>query len=276
MNAFRASTSCSNGSGNGSGARAVTLRRSLGGRSGGVAMGRVTHHHKVAMMIKPSASASSSRATSPDHDAGVLRRDFMQKGALSLGVSIAMATVKQGPALAVGSSEEPTKMLCDARCLAGLESAQMVTTPSGLQYKDIKVGRGVEPPKGFQVVCQYVALIEENGKTRIFESTMERKEPANIRVGAGQVIPGLDEGLSTMKVGGVRRLYVPGNLSFPKGLAAAPGRARVPPASPIIMDVFLLDVPGFDLPDEEEEVVPAPAPAEEAAPAPEAAAEVVA
>ena len=58
----------------------------------------------------------------------------------------------------------------------------------------------------------------------------------------------------------------------------APGSgARVPPASPIIMDVFLLDVPGFDLPDEEEEVVPAPAPAEEAAPAPEAAAaEVVA
>ena len=43
-------------------------------------------------------------------------------------------------------------------------------------------------------------------------------------VGAGQVIPGLDEGLLTMRVGGIRRLYIPGPLSFPKGLKAAAGR----------------------------------------------------
>lgn len=44
------------------------------------------------------------------------------------------------------------------------------------------------------------------------------------RVGAEALIKGLDEGLSTMRTGGVRRLYVPGNLAFPKPLAAAPGR----------------------------------------------------
>lgn len=39
-----------------------------------------------------------------------------------------------------------------------------------------------------------------------------------------QIVKGLDEGLKDMKVGGLRRLYIPGNLSFPKGVASAPGR----------------------------------------------------
>jgi peptidylprolyl isomerase len=53
-----------------------------------------------------------------------------------------------------------------------------------------------------------------------------------------------------MKVGGVRRVFVPGPLAFPKGLSAAAGRARVPPASPVVFDVQLLYIPGFDADDE--------------------------
>lgn len=64
------------------------------------------------------------------------------------------------------------------------------------------------------------------------------------RVGAGIVIPGLDEGLLTMRPGGIRRLFIPGNLAFPNGLKAAAGRARVPPASPVVFDVQLLYIPG--------------------------------
>lgn len=66
----------------------------------------------------------------------------------------------------------------------------------------------------------------------------------------GSVIPGLDEGLKTMKTGGVRRLFIPGDLAFPKGLPAAAGRPRVPPGSPVIFDVQLLYIPGFDDEDE--------------------------
>lgn len=45
-----------------------------------------------------------------------------------------------------------------------------------------------------------------------------------LSVGAGQVIPGLDEGLASMRSGGLRRLYIPGSLAFNKTLKAAPGR----------------------------------------------------
>lgn len=102
---------------------------------------------------------------------------------------------------------------------------------------------------------------------KVFDSSLDRGFPYDIRVGAGQVgkmpaqhcmgftgmhfrliawkrsdavgswnkivdeassdmqiVAGLDEGIATMKVGGLRRLYIPGSLSFPKGLPSGPGR----------------------------------------------------
>jgi hypothetical protein len=47
-----------------------------------------------------------------------------------------------------------------------------------------------------------------------------------------------------MRVGGVRRVYVPGPLSFPKPLKAAAGRPTVPANSPVVFDVQLLYIPG--------------------------------
>lgn len=51
---------------------------------------------------------------------------------------------------------------------------------------------------------------------------------------------------SASSIAGIRRLYIPGNLSFPNGLPSGPGRPRVPPNSPLIWDVQLLLVPGLD------------------------------
>lgn len=138
------------------------------------------------------------------------------------------------------------KLLCDESCVSKLESVEMVTTPSGLQYKDITPGKGPKPIVGYQVVANYVA---QTPKGLIFENSLE-KTPFDIRVGAGQVIPGLDEGLLDMKVGGVRRLYIPGELAFPKPLKAAPGRPTIPANSPVVFDVQLLYIPGLELDDE--------------------------
>lgn len=133
-------------------------------------------------------------------------------------------------------------MLCDASCVSKLESVPAVTTPSGLVYKDIIVGTGPQPIVGYQVVVNYIAM---NDKGREFENSLG-KAPFDVRVGAGQVIPGLDEGMLSMKVGGVRRLYIPGELAFPKPLKAAAGRPSVPANTPVVFDVQLLYIPGLE------------------------------
>ncbi|KAG8087803.1 hypothetical protein GUJ93_ZPchr0010g10799 [Zizania palustris] len=160
-------------------------------------------------------------------------------GASTLGLGLAALD----NALAAGLPPEEKPKLCDAACENELENVPMVTTESGLQYKDIKVGEGPSPPVGFQVAANYVAMVP-NGQ--IFDSSLEKGRPYIFRVGSGQVVKGLDEGILSMKVGGLRRLYIPGPLAFPKGLTSAPGRPRVPPSSPIVFDVNLLYIPGLD------------------------------
>uniref|UniRef100_A0A0E0ENH8 peptidylprolyl isomerase n=1 Tax=Oryza meridionalis TaxID=40149 RepID=A0A0E0ENH8_9ORYZ len=151
---------------------------------------------------------------------------------VAVGVSSALALglAAFDDALAAGLPPEEKPKLCDAACEKDLENVPMVTTESGLQYKDIKVGEGPSPPIGFQVAANYVAMVP-NGQ--IFDSSLEKGQPYIFRVGSGQV-------------GGLRRLYIPGPLAFPKGLTSAPGRPRVAPSSPVMFDVNLLYIPGLD------------------------------
>jgi peptidylprolyl isomerase len=150
-------------------------------------------------------------------------------------------------AAAVSMPFEKVKVLCDEECVASLENIEIVTTESGLQYKDIRIGKGDYPPIGYQVLVNYVAQLP-NG--RVFDSSIDKGSTYTVRVGAGLVVAGLDEGLQTMKAGGFRRIYVPGNLAFDKNLKAAAGRPSVPANSPIIFDVELLYIPGMETEDE--------------------------
>ncbi|KAI4380236.1 hypothetical protein MLD38_006451 [Melastoma candidum] len=144
---------------------------------------------------------------------------------------------------AAGLPPEEKPKLCDSACEKELENVPMVTTESGLQYKDIVIGEGPSPPIGFQVAANYVAMVPSG---QVFDSSLEKGQIYIFRVGAGQVIKGLDEGILSMKVGGKRRLYIPGSLAFPKGLTSAPGRPRVAPSSPVVFDVSLEYIPGLD------------------------------
>ncbi|KAL3141943.1 hypothetical protein ABBQ32_004593 [Trebouxia sp. C0010 RCD-2024] len=162
------------------------------------------------------------------------------------GLAAALVMSLESAAFATSLPEEAvdeSKLLCASECASNIDQIKTVNLPSGLQYKDIKEGTGPVPPVGFQVVANYVAMVP-NGK--IFDNSLEKGRPYDVRVGAGQVIPGLDEGMKSMKVGGIRRLYIPGNLAFPKGLSSGPGRPRVPPKSPVVFDVQLVLIPGLD------------------------------
>lgn len=110
-----------------------------------------------------------------------------------------------------------------------------VTTASGLKYVDVVVGKGASPSTGKIVKVHYTGTLE-NGKK--FDSSVDRKEPFSFTIGVGQVIPGWDEGVMSMKVGGKRKLIIPAKLGY--GAQGAGG--VIPPNATLLFDVELLDV----------------------------------
>jgi peptidylprolyl isomerase len=80
-----------------------------------------------------------------------------------------------------------------------------VTTPSGLQITDTKVGTGATPRPGQICVMHYTGWLYENGaKGKKFDSSVDRGRPFEFPIGQQRVIAGWDEGVATMKVGGKR------------------------------------------------------------------------
>src|SRR5262245_3779466 len=114
-----------------------------------------------------------------------------------------------------------------------------MTTASGLQISDTKVGSGVQPKAGQVCVMHYTGWLYENGaKGAKFDSSLDRGEPFEFQIGMGQVIKGWDEGVATMKVGGKRTLIIPPQLGY--GARGAGG--VIPPNATLIFDVELLGV----------------------------------
>lgn len=110
-----------------------------------------------------------------------------------------------------------------------------VTTPSGLKYIDIQEGDGATPKAGQRVFVHYTGTLEDGTK---FDSSRDRNRPFDFKLGAGQVIKGWDEGISTMKVGGRRQLIIPPELGY--GARGAGG--VIPPNATLVFDVELLRI----------------------------------
>jgi peptidylprolyl isomerase len=114
--------------------------------------------------------------------------------------------------------------------------APVQKTDSGLQYMDLTVGTGPTPRSGQTVSVHYTGWLR-NG-TR-FDSSIDRGQPLRFELGTGRVIPGWEEGVSTMRVGGKRRLIIPPDLAY-----GSQGNGPIPPNSVIIFDVQLVNVEG--------------------------------
>ncbi|MDE2243016.1 MAG: FKBP-type peptidyl-prolyl cis-trans isomerase [Bradyrhizobium sp.] len=114
-----------------------------------------------------------------------------------------------------------------------------ITTASGLQIIDTKVGTGDSPQPGQICVMHYTGWLYENGqKGDRFDSSSDRNQPFRFPIGKRRVIAGWDEGVATMKVGGKRTLIIPPELGY--GLRGA--GAMIPPNATLIFDVELLAV----------------------------------
>ena len=110
------------------------------------------------------------------------------------------------------------------------------STADGLEYWDINLGTGAVATSGHKVTVHYTGWLASNDKK--FDSSVDRGEPFQFSLGAGEVIKGWDEGVAGMKVGGKRQLRIPPALGY--GMEGAGG--AIPPNATLIFDVELLKV----------------------------------
>ena len=106
---------------------------------------------------------------------------------------------------------------------------------SELIIEDIAVGEGAEATSGQRVAVHYTGTFEDGRK---FDSSHDRNDPFSFPLGAGRVIKGWDMGVEGMKVGGKRKLVIPGHLGYGERGA---GKA-IPPNATLVFEVELLGV----------------------------------
>jgi peptidylprolyl isomerase len=120
-----------------------------------------------------------------------------------------------------------------------LSKEPTVTPPSGpaptkLVTKDLIVGTGPEAKAGDSVTVNYVGVLYKGGK--VFDASWKRSETFPFVLGKSQVIPGWEQGIVGMKVGGRRELIIPSGLAY--GAKGSP--PTIPPNSALIFVVDLL------------------------------------
>ena len=108
-------------------------------------------------------------------------------------------------------------------------------TKSGLAYIMAKEGTGLKPTAGKIVSVHYTGKLTDGSK---FDSSYDRNAPIEFPLGEGRVIPGWDEGISLLKVGGKATFIIPPHLAY--GTKGAGG--VIPPNATLIFEVELMEV----------------------------------
>ena len=163
---------------------------------------------------------------------------------LILGVLIAVGIACSGsestatsiPAAASTSTPTPAATATPSP-EAGVDSSSIsvITTASGLQYKDLVVGTGEAAKAGDTALVHYTGWLEDGTK---FDSSVDRDAPFEFVIGQGRVIKGWDEGVASMNVGGKRELTIPPELAYgDRSIGDV-----IPPGATLIFEVELLEL----------------------------------
>jgi FKBP-type peptidyl-prolyl cis-trans isomerase FkpA len=112
--------------------------------------------------------------------------------------------------------------------------AEMISD-TGLKYEDLVTGDGDAARAGQNVSVHYTGWLTDGAK---FDSSRDRNDPFQFKLGAGRVIRGWDEGVQGMKVGGVRKLTIPPQLAYGTGGAGG----VIPPNATLVFEVELLGI----------------------------------
>ena len=111
---------------------------------------------------------------------------------------------------------------------------KVAPTASGLYFISKKAGKGAQAVAGQKVAVHYTGKLLDGTK---FDSSYDRNEPIEFRLGQGQVIPGWDEGIAMMREGEKAVLLIPSKLAYGER-----GNQVIPPCAPLVFDVELVKV----------------------------------
>lgn len=105
-----------------------------------------------------------------------------------------------------------------------------------MTIEELTVGTGATALAGDTVTVHYVGTLINGTK---FDSSIDRNEPFVFRLGTGAVIPGFDQGVNGMRVGGKRRVTIPPALAY-----GAQGRGSIPPNATLRFEIDLVSIAG--------------------------------
>lgn len=158
--------------------------------------------------------------------------------ALAVAFALAIAGCGGGDS---SSTESTSESAASETSATSEKTRPKVTVPKGappkkLEIKELEAGTGAEAKAGDEISVQYVGVDYKSGEE--FDASWDRGEPFPFTLGAGAVIPGWDQGIEGMKVGGRRELIIPPELAYgPQGRPPA-----IPPNETLIFVIDLVEV----------------------------------
>ncbi|KAJ1281081.1 hypothetical protein BS78_04G280900 [Paspalum vaginatum] len=197
-----------------------------------------------ALSVAPcnSASSSSSSASTssspPCQPVAPQVASAGRRGLLALGAGFLASAALLSPAGDAGATR------IEYYATVGDKLCELSPVKSGLAYCDVEVGTGAQPPRGELINVHYTARFPDG---TVFDSSYKRGRPLTMRVGAGKMLRGLEQGISggggvpPMLVGGKRKLMIPPTLAYgPEPAGCFSGDCNIPGNSTLLYDLYLV------------------------------------